>query len=290
MMKTSELLMTVILAVVFGGGGLTSASAAEADGKITAWALYEPCSTGSGRATPELLRQLSDPVASRRVTALGVLARDCIRPSFDAVLAALRDDDPLVRIAAIEAIGTLRDPGASDEQKGEIIAQLLPLAHDADWRVRAALSRTLASFHVYQASNAVLNLIANPGGKRIVDEGDLRARCQAILMVNQLRDVRFSRKGIGFLFGFSGYPEPALRAIAAETAGQLKFTRNGYHELIGIAKKPGFPGYRVRAIEWLADWKMVEARPALEELAANEADLKIREAAVKALTQIGASR
>lgn len=290
----------LIAGLILASAAFGTARGAEPVVVIKAWPLYEPCSVaGPAVDSPErltpILTRLRDTSPAARAAAITTLAAQCARGSIETILTMLDDPEAVVRLAAVEALGTLRDPRLADDptaeaRTGQIIARLLALAPDADWRVRAALTRTLASFQVYQASNAVLNLIANPGGRKIVEAEDLRVRCQAILMVNQLRDVRFSRKGIGFLFGFIDYADPALQAIAVEAARELKQTRNGYHELVGIARKPGFPAYRLRAIEWLAEWKMVEARPALEEIVAGEPNPKLKEAAGRALERIGGGR
>lgn len=273
--------------------GMTAAVRAQAavEFELRARPLLEPCRPAGegGRLGDAALVEIRDESPARRSRAILQLARLCQRSAQEQVIKALSDREPEVRRAAVEALGTLRDtrtaPAATSAEESAMLVldALIGLAQDPDWRVRFALTRTLASFQVYQASNTVLNLIANPGGQKILDEQDLRVRCQAILMINQLRDVRFSRKSIGFLATFADYPEPPLRAIAEETVGELEKTRNGYHELVGIARKPGAPQLRIRAIEWLARWKGEEIRPLVEEIAAAEANQRVREAAVRTL-------
>lgn len=249
--------------------------------EIRAWPLYEPCVpvVTDKPAMAAALGQLGAPDAAKRLEAIGRLTGMCAPEMVDPLLVALRDDDVKVRIAAIETLGRLGDQRS--------IEQLVALAFDPDWRIRAVLGRTLASFQVYQPSNTVLNGIVNPGGRPIVDAGDLRARCLGVLMVNQLHDVRFSRKSIGFLFTFLDLPDAELRSIAEETAAELKKTRNGYHELVGIARKPGYPGYRIRAIEWLARWNMKEGREVIAEISATDTNPRVSEAATKALATLG---
>src|SRR5262249_3455883 len=160
--------------------------------------------------------------------------------------------DVPVRIAAVEALGMLGDRSA--------IEPLIEAIQDEDWRVRAALARALCSFQVYQASNATLNVLANPGDRRGNEENDLPPPRPGILMVNQLGDVRFSRKAIGFLFLFLDYDNQSLRHIAEETAMELKNTRNGYHELIGILKQNNYPNFRRKAAYYLGKFNMEEAQ------------------------------
>ena len=282
-----RLSLFLLVALLSGLTSPVSGQAAE-ELELRALPLLEPCRplAEGGRLVDSALVEIRDESPLRRSRAIVQLARLCHRAGFEAILKALSDRDPEVRIAAVEALGTLRDPRTatpSGTAEESVLEPLIGLAQDPDWRVRFALTRTLASFQVYQASNTVLNLIANPGGQKIGDERDLRVRCQAILMINQLRDVRFSRKSIGFLATFADYPEPPLRAIAEATVAELEKTRNGYHELVGIAKKPGAPQLRIRAIEWLARWKREQIRPLIEEIAASESNPRVREAALRTL-------
>jgi HEAT repeat protein len=190
-------------------------------------------------------------------------------------VAALKDSEAAVRVAAVESLGQLGDRGSIDP--------LIESLQDEDWRVRAALGRTLASFQVYASNNATLNTLANPADGKVTEEGDLRARCTGILMVNQLRDVRFSRKAIGFLFIFLDHDNPALRRIAEETAMELKKTRNGYHELIAILKQHNYPDFRRKAAYWLGKFNLDAARPALELASIADRDSSVQQAAKEAL-------
>lgn len=286
--RGGRLVCVFLLATALPAGLRAATDESKATGEVRAWSLYEPCTKPGegGEVEPLGLEQLKHPQPAERIAAIRRLLRRCAREGIDPLLVSLRDEDAEVRVAAIGALGELRYPLKTDERLAGLIEQLIPLATDRDWRVRMALARTLASFQHYPASNAVLNLIANPGTRPVVEAGDMRARCAAILMVNQLRDVRFSRKAISFLTVFVDHQDPALRSIARSAVDELKSTRNGYHELVAIARKPGIPLQRVRAIEWLLQWRMVEARPVLTEIAAAEANPQVREAAVRALAEL----
>jgi len=102
-------------------------------------------------------------------------------------------------------------------------------------------------------------------------------------MVNQLRDVRFSRKAIGFLFAFLDYEDEKLRRIAEETALELKNTRNGFRELIGILKQHNYPVFRRKAAYYLGKYNIEESRPALAEAAAGDRDASVQKMAKEAL-------
>ena len=252
-------------------------SPASSSTPIRALPLYEQCTVlvDNNSAVPAALAALKDKDSQKRIKAAETLAKSCDSRATNPLLAALRDDEVAVRIAAVEALGQLGDKQAIDP--------LIETVEGSDWRVRVAMARTLTSFQVYRSSNVVLNVLSNPGDKKVTEEGDLRARCQGILQINQLRDVRFSRKAVGFLFLFLDHETQEFRRIARETAMELKGTRNGYHELLGILKQANFPDFRRKAAYWLGKFNIEDTRPALEEAAASDRDSMVRQAAQDAL-------
>ncbi len=200
----------------------------------------------------------------------------CEPSAGSAAIETLRDADPLKRLKAVEAVYRACDDRAIDA--------LIEAIADPDWRVRAAVGQALCSFQISRASNAALNMLVNPGDRRITDPDDLRARCLTILAINQLRDVRYSRKAIGFLFTFLDFKDERMRLIAEATAGQLKHTRNGYHELVGIVRQHNYPDFRRKAAIWLGTFP--EAAEVLAEVAANDRDESVRRAAREALERM----
>ncbi|MEO6727278.1 MAG: HEAT repeat domain-containing protein [Blastocatellia bacterium] len=245
---------------------------------IHALPLYKQCQAlvDSNAAVPAAIAALKDKDTQKRIKAAETLAKSCDSRATKPLLAAVREDEDLaVRVTAIEALGQLGDQEAIDP--------LIESIDGAAWQVRLAMARTLASFQVYRANNATLNVLTNPGDKKITEEGDLRVRCQGILEVNQMRDVRFSRKAIGFLFLFLDHEQPEFRRIARETALELKNTRNGFHELAGILKQHNYPEFRRKAAQWLGKFNMEEARPVLEDAAASDRDSSVKQAAQEAL-------
>ncbi len=260
--------------------GLTACaeSVAQSDAPpIRAQSLYEQCSSlqNNSGAAAKAIASLKDNDARKRVEAAESLAKSCNSRAIEPLMAALKDSEAAVRVAVVEALGQLGDRSS--------IEPLIEALGDQDWRVRAALGRALCSFQVYQSSNAALNVLVNPSEKNISDEGDLRARCLGILMVNQLRDVRFSRKAVGFLFVFLDSKDEIMRRIADETAMELKNTRNGYHELIGILQQHNYPDFRRKAAYYLGRYKIEEARAALAEAAAGDRDPGVQRIAKEAL-------
>ena len=243
---------------------------------IRALPLYGQCaSLQPNETTIAAIAGLKDKDPQKRIKATETLAKSCDSKATAPLLATTKDDETSVRVAAIEALGQLGDQEAIDP--------LIELVEGADWQIRMALVRTLASFQVYRSNNVVLNLLTNPGDKKITEETDLRVRCFGILMVNQLRDVRFSRKAIGFLFLFQEHQLPDFRRIAEETALELRNTRNGYHELAGILKQHNSPDFRRKAAYWLGKFSTDEARAVLEDAVANDKDPSVKAAAQNAL-------
>lgn len=256
-----------------GGAGGQS----QAPPPIHALPLYEQCKAlaETNATTPNAIAELKAKDTQTRIKAAGTLAKSCDSRATAALLAATNDDEISVKVAAVEALGKLGDQEAIDP--------LIELIEGADWQVRMALVRTLASFQVYRSNNAVLNALTNPGDKKITEESDLRVRCFGILTVNQMRDVRFSRKAIGFLFTFQEHQQPEFRRIAEETGLELRTTRNGFHEMAAILKQHNFPEFRRKAAYWLGKFGNEEARAVLEDAAANDRDPSVKQAAQNAL-------
>ncbi len=253
-----------------------ASAAAQAPPPVRALPLYEQCaSLQTSEAATVAIAALKDKDSQKRIKAAETLAKSCDSRATAALLAATKDEDVSVRVAAIEALGKLGNREAIDP--------LIELIEGANWQTRMALVRTLASFQVYRSNNSVLNQLTNPGDKKITEENDLRVRCLGILTVNQLRDVRFSRKAIGFLFMFQDHERPDFRRIAEDTGLELRNTRNGFHELAAILKQHNFPDFRRKAAYWLGKFSTDEARAALEDAAANDKDPSVKRAAQDAL-------
>jgi HEAT repeat protein len=105
-------------------------------------------SLGCRRAVPRLLELTRDPNWFVRVAALNGLGY--IDPTFPAepALAALGDDEPLVRQAAALNMGDSRDPVAVDL----LVEALL---HDPDWAVREAAAEALGEIGDPRAADAL---------------------------------------------------------------------------------------------------------------------------------------
>jgi HEAT repeat protein len=250
---------------------------------IKAPTLYEQCQPlAENSAVTATITQataaLKNTDAKKRSEAAQTLAKTCDSRAVEPLLAALRDDDATVRVAVVEALGHLGHPDTIDP--------LIEALQDSDWHVRAALALSLGSFNIHNARYAVLNALVNPSSGKMGDEGDLRARCLGILVVNQMRDVRFSLKAIRFLFEFLNNDDPKLRQLAEATASELRNTRNGLHELIGILQKDNFPDYRRKAAYWLGQWGLDEARGALGQASVGDRDAGVQQAAKEALAKL----
>jgi HEAT repeat protein len=250
---------------------------------IRAPALYEQCAalaenTAQTEAIAKAGAQLKHNDPAKRSAAAASLAQTCDPRVTTLLLGLFNDEASAVRVAAAEALGKL---GAD-----EAIEPMIEALKDQDWRVRAALGLALGSFKQQAARNATLNVLVNTGNNPLTDEGDLRARCLGILVVNQMRDVRFSRKAISFLFDFLDHENPRLRQLAEETAAELKHTRNGVHELIAILKQSNFAEFRLKAAYWLGKWEAQEARAALAEASVGDRDAKVQKVAKEALANL----
>jgi HEAT repeat protein len=248
---------------------------------------YQQCESLKAEGEPaaavqKSLDALKDKDAKVREQAAKQLAAACDRRATEPLVSLLSDADPAVRMAAVETLGRLGDREAIDPM-------LEALYKEADWKVKDVYASALASFQIYRASYAVLNTIANPQGQKVRDEVELRTRCHAIVLVNQLRDVQFSRKAVSFALSFLSYPEAPLRRLAEETMYALKETRNGRHEITGILKQSHYPDFQVAAAEWIGRLGIEDARYLLEQLTAPEAkdiNPRVQKAAREALAAL----
>lgn len=230
---------------------------------------------GTAEEVTRALEALKSKEAKTRIEAAQKLSASCDRRAVAPLSEVLKDDDALVRVAAVEALGHLGD--------NDSIQPLIDLIPDKDWRVSMALGRALCSFQTYESSEAALNALANPSSKGIADENDLRARCVTLVLINQLRDVRFSRKATTFLLNLLEDNRESYRKIAEQYMLELKNTRNGSHELIGILKQNNNPAFRQQAAYWLGKLGIELARRALGEASVGDADARVRKTAAEAL-------
>jgi HEAT repeat protein len=244
---------------------------------------YEQCqSLAAGKSGDDAVAQaiaaLKGKEAKTRIQAAQQLGKSCDSRAVEPLLDLLKDEDPLVRIAATQALGKLGDT--------ESVEPMVELVIDKDWRVRFALISTMASFKTFRARNTVLNGIANPSGVDVTDENDMRVRCAAILTVNQLKDVQYSRKAILFLYSFLESKHEHIRKLAEQTLFELKNTRNFPSEMNALLKQHANFEMRRWAAYWMGRLGLESGREALENAAANDPDARVKLAASEALKQL----
>lgn len=260
----------------------TGCAAAQPSTSLKPQPFYEQCAElKTGADSDGVMRQiaaLKDKMASNRAQAAQQLSQACDQRAVEPLIDALQDEDAQVRIAAITALGKLGDTRA--------VQPLGELVNDKDWRVRMALISALVSFKAFIARNTVLNGIANPSGVDITDEDDMRVRATAILTVNQLKDVQYSRKAILFLYNFLNSPHAPIRQLAEQAMFELKHTRNASTELAAILKNDHNPELRRWAALWIGKLAMEANRELLQAAAANDTEPRVRQAAADALKQL----
>ncbi|MEP7271345.1 MAG: HEAT repeat domain-containing protein [Acidobacteriota bacterium] len=274
--------LLIVMTLVACGQAKPGANASKF--QIQAPILYEQCASleagGQSKEFDQELGKLKSADLKTRSEAAERLAGRCEGRAVAPLLTMLREDkDALGRAAAARALGKLGDREAIDPMR-EAIA-------DPAWEVRLAIGPALSSFQVHRASYDVLNQLVNPNSMTVIDEGDLYARCQAVLAVNQLRDVNFSRKSVHFLFFFlDNETNPVYKEMALATLTELKNTRNGPHEFVGVLKQNLNPLYRIKAADWIGRLGIASGEEALIETAANDRDPRVRDAASAALVKL----
>ncbi len=241
----------------------------------------EALSADDNAAVAKASKELAMADAAGKIRLLGELAKSCHRKSAEAATLLLQNKDPLVRQAAVEALGHLGDP--------ETIETLSEMGGDPDWRVRFSLGVTLCAFQKQDASVAALNRLTLVATEAPLTEGALRARLHTAIQINQLRDSSFARKPFNYLFSLMDNENERFRALLAETMQALKETKHAQYELIGILKQNLNPNMRRKAVYWLGQLKIEKARWQLKEAAEEDGDESVRKAAAEALKLLGAT-
>lgn len=275
-------LLAVWSALLFVAAACAQAPAEELVPKVEP--LYTQCKSLDGAASESAkveaaLAGMKSEAAEARVTAAGQLGRSCDRRAVEPLLKMAREDREVeARVAAIKALGELGAP--------ETIDPLLELIDDPDWRIKLPLSRTLCSFEQHRSSYDVLNRLVNAASLTIASDGELYARCQGILMINQLRDEGFSRKAVLFLFSLFDLKQESQRRIVEATARELGKTRNGGYQLLGILQQSLNPHVRRQAAYWIGELGIEMAAESLVRVAAEDRDARVRQAATDALAKL----
>ncbi len=275
---------TILSALSMGGVMCLAGLAGDQPPAIQPQPVYTQCTSlaAGGSTDDEAARSLSslkdkDPRV-REQSALGA-GRSCDKRAVEPLIELLKDSDPAVRRAAVEALGKLGDADAI-QPLGEMIG-------DQDWQVRQTLISALVSFNDSTAKSLVVNGISNAYGAEATDPNDMRVRCSAILTLNQLNNPVYSRKPILFLYSYLQSSNDPIRRIAEQTMIELKNTRNGSIELIALLKQSQNPEIRCWSAQWIGKLKIENGREALQDIAANDRNQKVRAAATEALKALG---
>ncbi len=239
----------------------------------------EELKDGEDAAVAKATQDLRVADAAGKIRLAGELGKSCHKKSADPLQLLLQDKDPLVRIAAVEALAQLGDEAT--------IEPLIELTKDPDWRVRFAVGPALCAFQKQTSSYAALNYLGVTGSTFPLNEEDARARCTAFLALEQMHNVSFSRKPLFYLFSLQDHQDEKVRQVARETMLAFKDTRNGTRELIALLKQAINPIQRRHCAYWLGQQKAEIGRHILTEVAANDADETVKKAAAEALKLLG---
>lgn len=262
---------------------LSAAAFAQESEKKYGKYVYPKCEVlGTENAdVPGQIAQLKDKNVSVREKAARSLGTSCDQRAVEPLMAVLTDPEAKVRAAAVESLGRLGDRAA--------VTPLIEMAQEKekDWSVRLVLGTSLATFQYHPAGYAALNSVANPQSDPVKSAEEMKARCNAILGINEMTDVRFSRKAILFLFRFlRETTDPQVKQVAEETLMKLSETRNGVHEIRAIFKQDTFPENRANAALWLGRHGVESARAMLTEASIGDGQPRVRQAAKEALAML----
>jgi HEAT repeat protein len=113
----------------------------------------------------------------------------------------LKDSDPVVQVAAAEALGQIEDPRA--------VQALLPMLKSSDAELRLAVAEALGQIEDARAVEALT---------AVVSDADPRVRRAAIEALGQLDDLKQAPKP---LLAALQDPDPAIRDAAIESVGEI---------------------------------------------------------------------
>lgn len=229
-------------------------------------------------AIASALTEIAKGDAPAKIRLAEQLGKSCNKKSTPTLIGLLSDEDPMIRIAAIEALAQLGDEAAIDP--------LIELQNDQDWHVRFVLGPALCAFQKWKASYAALNYIGESTTIELNNENEAKVRCSAMIAVNQLKDVNFSRKALMFMFGILDSQNEAVKKVALQSMYFFKETRNFPFELVGTMKQSRNPSFRAKAAYWIGELKIEKGRDQLK-LATIDSDNNLNKVAKEALAKLG---
>jgi HEAT repeat protein len=163
--------------------------------------LFAAAALVQAQTAPDLLRLLREGEVTQRVAAAKALIHPRpTPPTVTALLAALKDPDPAVRMAVLTTIGFINRPSA------EIIRPVASLLQDPDRSVVQSALRLLANLSFRAA-------VAAPNLRRLLTHEAPEIRSQAIAVLAPL--VNVTQVASDALVEALDDPTPANRAAAA---------------------------------------------------------------------------
>jgi HEAT repeat protein len=153
------------------------------------------------QAAPDLLRQLREGEVPQRIAAAQALIHPRpTPPTVTALLAALKDPEPTVRVAVLTTIGFINRPTS------EIVAPVASLLQDPDLSVVQSTLRLFANLSFRAA-------VAAPNLRRLLSHDKPEIRSQAIAVLAPL--VNVTQVASDAIVEALDDPAPANRAAAA---------------------------------------------------------------------------
>lgn len=188
--------------------------------------------------------------------------QDTTNPAVPALIAALADPDPGVRMAAAQSLGQLEDPRA--------IAPLIAATRDANVQVRSAAYGALSDFDDPRIVEPMIAALKDP---------DADVRQEAAHTLGHLEDKRAVTPLLGALADSSA----DVRRAAAQSLGELQDPAAA--SALAGALKDRDAEVRMAAAQSLGELELSTAPPALI-AALKDSDAEVRQAAAQSLGEI----
>lgn len=266
-----------------------ASDSAASGGELDVAQTPESGSSSGATAVASRLTQSSMPDSQAPARSQG---RDTAVP---ALLSVVSDENPAVRLAAVEALGHLEDPRAID-------ALVQALRTDTDARVREAAANALGEI---DSARAVPGLIAALGSERVtavrakiawalgeIDDPRAVDALGAAVRDSEAEVRRQAVWALGEIDSPSAVPKliPALKDADVETRKQAAWALGELEspdaiEALAAATKDADAEVRKQAVEALGDIEDKRALPALS-AAIGDPEVEVRRQAIEAIGQL----
>jgi HEAT repeat protein len=240
------------------------------------------------------LAALKDPDAQLRVAAARMLGLSRAMEAGDSLLAALADPDPAVSMAAADALGRINDPA--------LAGSLLVVLQHPDEQIRLNAARILGVMGIEAAVQPLRSMLLNDRGAAIKVAADALGQIGGAeatdALLTALSDPPGTSRWHAALAALEKMGEPAVGPLAERLHSEQVYPRRNAAEALGWIGSPSATAALIAGLEdenalvrEQAAWALGEiadpaARAALEKVQSGDSSFSVQAAASAALVRI----